>query len=119
MSYVDYDRTIVWGGTPPVSVVTLCGSTRFKDAYDSENARLTLEGYVVLSCGVWERNNPPYADVTDEEKKNLDVTHKRKIDLSDSIRVINVGGYIGESTKSEIEYAAKYGKRITYLEPPQ
>lgn len=112
----DLDRAVVWGGTPPVGVVTLCGSTRFKDAYDAENRRLTLEGYVVLSCGAWERSSPPYADVTDEQKRNLDVTHKRKIDLSDEVRVINVGGYVGESTRSEIDYALRYGKRVSCLE---
>ena len=50
-------------------------------------------------------------------KEMLDDMHKRKIDMADSIYVINVGGYIGESTKSEIEYARKHGKKIDYLEP--
>jgi hypothetical protein len=44
--------------------------------------------------------------------------HKRKIDMADSIYVINPGGYIGSSTRSEIEYAARNGKEILYLEPP-
>ena len=47
----------------------------------------------------------------------LDNMHKRKIDMADSIYVINVGGYIGESTRSEIDYATRHGKEILYLEP--
>jgi len=47
----------------------------------------------------------------------LDDMHKRKIDMADSIFVINVGGYIGESTRSEIEYAKKNGRGVQYLEP--
>ncbi len=46
----------------------------------------------------------------------LDDMHKRNIDMTDSIYVINVGGYIGESTRSEIEYAQNHGKKISYLE---
>ena len=46
----------------------------------------------------------------------LDDMHKRKIDMADEIFVINVGGYIGSSTKSEIEYALKKGKKVNYLE---
>lgn len=111
-------RFVKWGGIPPVGIVTLCGSTRFKDAFDAETRRLTLDGYIVMSCGVWERSAPPYADVTEDEKTNLDLTHKRKIDMSDGIHVINVDGYVGDSTRSEIAYARSLGKRITYLEAP-
>ena len=50
-------------------------------------------------------------------KEMLDDMHKRKIDMADAIYVINVGGYVGESTKSEIEYAKKHGKTILFLEP--
>ena len=50
-------------------------------------------------------------------KEMLDDMHKRKIDMADSIYVINVGGYIGDSTKSEIEYAREHGKKVEYLEP--
>lgn len=52
-----------------------------------------------------------------EVKEMLDAMHKRKIDMSDEILVINKNGYIGSSTKSEIEYATKTGKKIKYLEP--
>ena len=90
------------------NVITLCGSTRFKAQFLGEQKRLTLAGNVVLSVGVFGHLG---------DKKMLDEIHRAKIDLSDQIHVINVGGYIGESTKSEIEYAEKTGKKITYFEP--
>ena len=103
-------------------VVTLCGSTRFKDEFYKEQKRLTLEKKIVISVGlfghsgdeeVWENMDEGTMTKT---KEMLDDMHKRKIDMADSIHVINVGGYIGESTRSEIEYAKKTGKKITYLE---
>lgn len=104
-------------------VVTLCGSTRFKDAFMEAQKRLTLEGNIVISVGLFGHSGDQEVwDDMDEgalskTKEMLDDMHKRKIDMADSIYVINVGGYIGESTKSEIEYAKEHGKRIDYLEP--
>ena len=103
-------------------VITLCGSTRFKKEFIEAQKRLTLEGNIVLSVGlfghsgdeeVWEDMDEGTITKT---KIMLDDMHKRKIDMSDEIYVINVGGYIGDSTKSEIEYAKKNGKRVRYLE---
>ena len=103
-------------------VVTLCGSTRFKDQFMEVQKRLTLEGNIVISVGlfghsgdqeVWENMDEGTLTKT---KEMLDDMHKRKIDMADSIYVINVGGYIGESTKSEIEYARGHNKKIMYLE---
>ena len=99
-------------------VVTLCGSTRFKDTFMEIQKRLTLQGYIVISVGL-------FGHAGDEEvwtegiKEMLDDMHKRKIDMADEIFVINVGGYIGSSTRSEIEYARKTGKPARYLEEPQ
>lgn len=96
-------------------VITLCGSTRFKEQFLEAQKRLTLEGNIVISVGLFGHSG-------DEEvwregtKEMLDDMHKRKIDMADGIYVINVGGYIGESTRSEIEYARSRGKRIEYLE---
>ena len=79
--------------------------------------RLTLEGYIVISVGLFGHSG-------DDEvwkpgtKEMLDDMHLRKIDLADEIFVINVGGYIGESTRREIEYAEDTGKNINYLEKP-
>ena len=96
-------------------VITLCGSTRFRDAFMEAQKRLTLEGNIVISVGM-------FGHAGDDEvwkpgtKEMLDDMHKRKIDMADEIYVINVGGYIGESTRSEIEYARKTGKAVRYLE---
>ena len=96
-------------------IVTLCGSTRFKEQYMEVQKRLTLDGCIVISVGLFGHSG-------DEEvwkpstKEMLDDMHLRKIDLADEIYVINVGGYIGESTKREIAYAEKMGKKVNYLE---
>ena len=103
-------------------VVTLCGSTRFKDEFMEAQKKLTLEGDIVISVGlfghsgdreVWENMDEGTLTKT---KEMLDDMHKRKIDMADSIYVINVGGYIGDSTRSEIEYAKSHGKEVRYLE---
>ncbi len=96
-------------------IITLCGSTRFKDEYLQEMKRLTLEGKIVIPVGLWGHSGDP---ITDEQKRMLDEMHLRKIDLSDGIFVINPKGYIGESTKREIEYTLTKGKKVLYLETP-
>ena len=96
-------------------IVTLCGSTRFKDAFFEAQKRLTLEGNIVISVGLFGHSGDN--EVWAESKKDmLDDMHLRKIDLADEIFVINVGGYIGSSTKAEIEYARTTGKAVRYLE---
>lgn len=75
---------------------------------------LTLDGNIVLTPNFF--NNIKKEDIDEKTKKMLDEMHKQKIDLSDEIYVINVGGYIGESTKNEIEYAKAREKRISFLE---
>jgi hypothetical protein len=98
-------------------IITLCGSTRFKEQFLEAQKRLTLEGNIVISVGLFGHSG-------DEEvwapgtKEMLDNMHKRKIDMADAIYVINVGGYIGASTRSEIEYAKATGKEVLYLEEP-
>lgn len=103
-------------------VITLCGSTKFKDEFMEAQKRLTLAGNIVISVGlfghsgdeeVWEGMDEGTLTQT---KEMLDDMHKRKIDMADSIFVINVDGYIGESTRSEIAYAKAAGKQILYLE---
>lgn len=94
-------------------VVTLCGSMRFWDTIQEMSEKLELENeYVVLGVTphVMDR------DLTEQEKELLGELHRRKIDLSDAIFVVNRDGYIGESTKKEIEYAAEKGKEIQYYE---
>ena len=96
-------------------VITLCGSTRFKEEFLEAQKRLTLEGNIVISVGLFGHSGD---DVvwTDGVKDMLDRQHLAKIDLADEIYVINVGGYIGDSTRREIAYADYRGKSITYLE---
>ena len=97
-------------------VVTLCGSTRFKEQFLEAQKRLTLEGNIVISVGLFGHSGDEEV-WTEGTKEMLDNMHKRKIDMADSIYVINVGGYLGESTRSEIEYATRNGKDVEYLEP--
>ena len=97
------------------NVITLCGSTRFKDDFLKSQKELTLKGNIVISVGLFGHSGDEEV-WNDGVKEMLDDMHKRKIDMADEIFVINVGGYIGESTKNEIEYAARCGKRIRYLE---
>ena len=103
-------------------VITLCGSTKFKEEFLRVQKELSLKGNIVISVGlfghsgdseVWE--NMDEGTLT-ETKAMLDDMHKRKIDMADEIFVINVGGYIGESTRSEIEYAKMNNKKVNYLE---
>ena len=99
-------------------VVTLCGSTRFRDAFMEAQKRLTLQGNIVISVGLFGHSGD--GEVwTEGVKEMLDDMHKRKIDMADEIFVIDVGGYIGESTRSEIAYAERTGKPVRYLEPPR
>jgi hypothetical protein len=102
--------------TKKFKVVTLCGSTKFKEQFLSEQKRLTLEGNIVISVGLFGHSGD-YEVWTDNTKEMLDDMHKRKIDLADEIFVINVDGYIGESTRSEINYAISTGKTVEYLVP--
>lgn len=125
-------------------IVCLCGSTRFREQFAQANYRETLKGRIVLSVGfyVHAADECPNCDAsqsfaeeqgasgpqgkcwqcgadlgcTAEQKIALDELHKRKIDLADEVLVLNVGGYIGDSTRSEIEYAKVHGKPVKYLE---
>jgi len=99
-------------------IVTLCGSTRFRDDFISEQKRLTLEGNIVISVGLFGHSGDE--EVWSEHiKPMLDEMHLRKIDLADEIFVINRGGYVGSSTRNEIEYARKTNKPVTYMEAAQ
>ena len=96
-------------------VITLCGSTRFKDEFLEAQKRLTLEGNIVISVGLFGHSGDNEV-WTDGVKDMLDRQHLAKIDLADEIFVVNVGGYIGDSTRREIAYAEYKGKTIVYLE---
>jgi hypothetical protein len=107
---------------PRPRIVVLCGSTRFFDAFQRANYELTMQGHIVLSVGFYphataEHGHGEGVGHDSEQKVALDELHKRKIDLADEVLVLNVGGYIGDSTRSEIHYAEKLGRPIRYLEP--
>lgn len=86
------------------NVITLCGSSRFKKEFLELQEKLTLEGNIVISVGVFG-----HAD-------NIDINATTK--AIDEIFVIDIDGYIGESTKSEIEYAKAQKKKVVYLIHP-
>lgn len=116
--------------TPPFVqpyTVTLCGSSLFKQAFEQVNRELTLQGYVVLSMGLFGHTEEE--PLTPELKKALDELYLRKIDMSDEVIVVSDGswlptkfpkswdetrGYVDESTAREIEYAEKTGKPVRY-----
>jgi hypothetical protein len=123
-----WDFTIVGGDPAQVSVerasdfdterpliVCLCGSTKFKEAFEAAQASETEAGRIVLTVGRFGHRDG--LDMDGELKVKLDELHKRKIDLADEVLVINVRDYIGESTRKEIEYAKQHGKAVRYLEP--
>lgn len=93
--------------------VTLCGSTKFKREFEAVNKQLSLEGHLVYSVAFFQHADK--IELTKSQKQDLDILHKKKIDNSDIIFVIDVDGYIGESTRNEIAHAEKTGKRVYYL----
>jgi len=101
-------------------IVCLCGSTKFKNAFDEANYQKTMAGWIVLSVGFFmhatNNRHGEHIGATPEQKIALDELHLCKIDLADEIFVLNVGGYIGSSTRKEIEYAKSLNKTIKYLE---
>ena len=116
LDIVTHAAKTAYASLPPLPrVVCLCGSTKFKEQFIEENFHQTMAGNIVLTVGFFSHSDKKYVP-TFYEKEKLDELHKRKIDLADEILVLNVGGYIGESTRSEIEYAERTGKDVRYLE---
>ena len=97
------------------NVITLCGSTRFKEQFVEVQKRLTLEGNIVISVGLFGHAGDVEA-FKDETKAMLDRQHLAKIDLADEIFVINVDNYIGDSTRNEIAYAKSKGKKVNFYQ---
>ncbi len=105
-------------------IITLCGSSRFADAFHLANMHFTMMGHVVLSLGVFGHADQPMGakyltgdGVPSRQKEELDKLHFQKIDMADVVVVVNVGDYIGPSTMKEIEYARSKGKRVFMLFP--
>lgn len=103
------------------TIVCLCGSTRFSEAFHEANLRETLAGNIVLSIGCDFKSDTDLllaGELTHEDKERLDELHLRKIDLADEVLFLNVNGYMGESTRREHQYATNHGKIIRYLVEP-
>ncbi len=99
-------------------VITLCGSTRFEADFAEVNRRLTLEGCVVLSLGMFSLPDVPDHDWTTDSadlKGRLAGVHRQKIRMADEVYIVDPGGYVGESTRREIDYAESLGKPVRYL----
>jgi hypothetical protein len=121
VSYIGNGRREIADEVP--TIVCLCGSTRFTLDFAKTNMAETLAGRIVLAPGVFGHDDyPPGATsavASELVKGDLDTLHFRKIDLADEILVVNPGGYVGSSTRREIEYAEATGKPVRWLEPGQ
>lgn len=96
-------------------IICLCGSTKFFKLFDEMNYWLTIRDYIVLSIGCHSKSD--YSLGIEEimsHKIMLDKLHKEKIAMSDAVLVLDQNAYVGDSTRSEIEYARQLGKPIYY-----
>jgi hypothetical protein len=102
-------------------VVCFCGSTRFADHFMIKRWELEKQGIITFGINILPNNYFAEGNAHGAEQEGvkdiLDELHQRKIDLSDEVFILNVGGYIGESTRKELNYALKIGKPVKYLEP--
>lgn len=103
------------------TIVCLCGSTRFYEQFMEANFVETMKGHIVLSVGFFMHSagkaHGQTVGITPEEKQRLDELHLHKIDLADEVLILNVDGYIGESTNRELLYALSKAKPVRFLEP--
>jgi hypothetical protein len=98
-------------------IITLCGSTRFKNEFNEVSMELTIADYAVLSVGAFLHSDPELKDrITEKIKRQLDRLHFEKISISQAIVVINKDYYVGESTRNEITYANNLGKQIYWYQ---
>lgn len=103
-------------------IVCLCGSTRFAEHFQIKQWELEKQGIICLGINILPHKYFQGFDHHGAEQENvkdiLDELHLRKIDLADEVFVLNVGFYIGQSTRNEINYAESIGKPVEYLEEP-
>lgn len=112
-----YDKSALKKLWCNAKIVCLCGSTKFKKEFQEAEIELGLKGEIVLT--VVGFNHTDQLNYTEEQKQNLDKLHFEKIKLADYIYVINVGDYIGESTRNEITFAKKNNTLVVYRYPHQ
>ena len=102
------------------TIICLCGSTRFYEEFMQANYEQTMLGKIVLSVGFFmHRAGQVHGEtvgITPDDKKMLDELHLRKIDMADEVLILNVNGYMGESTRRELAYALAHGKVVSFLE---
>ena len=99
-------------------VVTLCGSTRFEAEFAEVNQRLTMDGCVVISLGMFslpDLQGYDWAADCSDLKGRLGALHFQKIRMADEVYIVDPGGYVGETTRREIAYAESLGKTVRYL----
>lgn len=95
-------------------IVTICGSMKFQKLMMEVAEKLELEEqYIVIQCVYFDKSRV----LTSREMNILNELHYRKIEMSDAVYVVNAGGYIGEATQKEIEYARSLNKDVLFLEP--
>jgi hypothetical protein len=103
---------------PDAKVITLCGSTAFEAEFAAVNQRLTMDGCVVISLGMFSLPDLPDYDWTADSadlRGRLGRVHFQKIRMADEVYVVDPGGYVGESTRREIAYAESLGKPVRHL----
>lgn len=99
--------------TPEFTVVTLCGSMRFHEEFERLDSELTLAGHVVMSPAALD----PSTELDAEDRARLGRVHLQKVAMADEVLVVNVGDYVGETTRREIEHARAHGVAVRFLEP--
>ena len=102
-------------------IITLCGSTRFKEEFLDAAKWLTLGGWIVLMPNVFGHKeiDETVKDLMEHQKDMLDKLHQEKIRMSDCVLIIDVDNYVGISTENEIEFAGLCGIPIHYLSSPE
>ncbi|MCU7724922.1 hypothetical protein ODJ79_14440 [Actinoplanes sp. KI2] len=96
-------------------VITLCGSTRFEAEFAEVNQRLTMDGCVVISLGMFDLPGYDWTVDSSDLKRRLRGVHFQKIRMADEVYIVDPGGYVGESTRQEIAYAESLAKPVRYL----
>lgn len=96
-----------------VKIITICGSSKFKEEILRIDAKLSLEGNIVISLGCF--GHADELNLTRKQEAILERVHQEKMNMSDEIFVVNKDGYIGEHTERDIEYAKSRGLKIRYL----
>lgn len=94
-------------------ILTLCGSLRYEDYWHEANKQLGLAGHICFSVMTFpsiELGQKSW--YTEDQKWTLDLAHFAKIEESDGIVLLNIEGYLGESSLRELKWARMRNKLI-------